>query len=81
MGKKSPLKDDFCKCFFIEKSFQIASKQKDLKKKLRVSFVGEPGLDMGGLTKEWFLLLIRDIFQVNLNGKAIWVGANKNAQQ
>ncbi|XP_035713374.1 probable E3 ubiquitin-protein ligase HECTD2 isoform X1 [Folsomia candida] len=42
---------------------EIASKQKDLKKKLRVSFVGEPGLDMGGLTKEWFLLLIRDIFQ------------------
>ncbi|ODN03165.1 putative E3 ubiquitin-protein ligase HECTD2 [Orchesella cincta] len=42
---------------------EIATKQKDLKKKLRVSFVGEPGLDMGGLTKEWFLLLIRDIFQ------------------
>nr|CAD7266604.1 unnamed protein product [Timema shepardi] len=41
---------------------QIASKQKDLKKKLKVSFVGEPGLDMGGLTKEWFLLLIRQIF-------------------
>jgi hypothetical protein len=44
---------------------QIATKQKDLKKKLRVSFVQEPGLDMGGLTKEWFLLLIRDIFQVS----------------
>ncbi|XP_046990929.1 probable E3 ubiquitin-protein ligase HECTD2 [Schistocerca americana] len=42
---------------------EIASKQKDLKKKLKVSFVGEPGLDMGGLTKEWFLLLIRQIFQ------------------
>ncbi|PSN35215.1 putative E3 ubiquitin-protein ligase HECTD2 [Blattella germanica] len=41
---------------------EIASKQKDLKKKLKVSFVGEPGLDMGGLTKEWFLLLIRQIF-------------------
>lgn len=33
-----------------------------MKKKLKVSFVGEPGLDMGGLTKEWFLLLIRQIF-------------------
>ena len=32
---------------------EISSKQKDLKKKLKVSFVGEPGLDMGGLTKEW----------------------------
>ncbi|KAG1677788.1 putative E3 ubiquitin-protein ligase HECTD2 [Nymphon striatum] len=41
---------------------RIVKKQADLKKKLRVSFVGEPGLDMGGLTKEWFLLLIRKIF-------------------
>ena len=30
---------------------------------LKVSFVGEPGLDMGGLTKEWFQLLIRKIFE------------------
>ena len=36
---------------------EISEKQKDLKKKLKVSFVGEPGLDMGGLTKEWFQLL------------------------
>jgi E3 ubiquitin-protein ligase HECTD2 len=42
---------------------QIARKQKDLKKKLKVTFAGEPGLDMGGLTKEWFLLLIRKIFK------------------
>ncbi|RWS26545.1 putative E3 ubiquitin-protein ligase HECTD2-like protein [Leptotrombidium deliense] len=40
----------------------IARKQTDLKKKLKVTFVGEPGLDMGGLTKEWFLLLIKQIF-------------------
>lgn len=32
---------------------------------MKVSFVGEPGLDMGGLTKEWFLLLVRDIFDSN----------------
>ncbi|CAH1783947.1 unnamed protein product [Owenia fusiformis] len=42
---------------------EIAKKQHDLKKKLKVTFTGEPGLDMGGLTKEWFLLLIRQIFQ------------------
>ena len=42
---------------------QIARKQHDLKKKLKVTFVGEAGLDMGGLTKEWFLLLIRQIFR------------------
>lgn len=41
---------------------QISRKQLDLKKKLKVTFSGEPGLDMGGLTKEWFSLLIRQIF-------------------
>lgn len=40
-------------------------KQSDLKKKLRVTFVGEAGLDMGGLTKEWFLLLVRQVFQTS----------------
>ena len=41
---------------------EISAKQKDLKKKLKVSFLGEPGLDMGGLAKEWFQLLIKQIF-------------------
>ena len=53
--------------FFLSK---IARKQSDLKKKLKVTFVGEPGLDMGGLTKEWFLLLIRQIFDPDY-GKCI----------
>ena len=38
-------------------------KRHDLKKKVKVTFAGEPGLDWGGLTKEWFLLLVRKIFQ------------------
>ncbi|CAF0972553.1 unnamed protein product [Adineta steineri] len=42
---------------------EVTKKREDLKKKLRVTFVGEHGLDMGGLTKEWFLLLLRQIFQ------------------
>jgi len=42
---------------------QIESKPKlDLKKKLKVSFVGEEGLDAGGLAKEWLLLLTRELF-------------------
>nr|XP_006117511.1 probable E3 ubiquitin-protein ligase HECTD2 isoform X2 [Pelodiscus sinensis] len=41
---------------------ELTWKRADLKKKLKVTFVGEAGLDMGGLTKEWFLLLIRQIF-------------------
>lgn len=43
----------------------MARKQCDLKKKLRVTFVGEAGLDLGGLTKEWFLLLVRQIFHTD----------------
>uniref|UniRef100_T1J0Y5 HECT-type E3 ubiquitin transferase n=1 Tax=Strigamia maritima TaxID=126957 RepID=T1J0Y5_STRMM len=46
----------------LDSLHEIAKKQKDLKKKLKVTFEGEPGLDMGGLTKEWFLLLIRKLF-------------------
>ena len=43
----------------------MTRKRCDLKKKLRVTFVGEAGLDMGGLTKEWFLLLVRQIFHTD----------------
>ena len=41
---------------------QISSKLTELKKKLRISFVDEEGIDAGGLTKEWFLLLVRELF-------------------
>ncbi|XP_028825810.1 probable E3 ubiquitin-protein ligase HECTD2 [Denticeps clupeoides] len=44
---------------------ELTRKRADLKKKLKVTFVGEAGLDMGGLTKEWFLLLIRRIFHTD----------------
>lgn len=44
---------------------ELTRKRMDLKKKLKVTFVGEAGLDMGGLTKEWFLLLIRQIFHTD----------------
>jgi E3 ubiquitin-protein ligase HECTD2 len=41
---------------------QLQSRHIDLKKKLRIEFVNEDGVDAGGLTKEWFLLLVRDLF-------------------
>ncbi|KAJ3188690.1 putative E3 ubiquitin-protein ligase [Gaertneriomyces sp. JEL0708] len=41
---------------------QLQSRHFDLKKKLRIIFANEEGVDAGGLTKEWFLLLIRDLF-------------------
>lgn len=37
----------------------------DVKKGLRIDFVGEDGVDAGGLRKEWFLLLVREIFNPN----------------
>lgn len=45
----------------------IRDHQKDLMKSLRVEFVNEPGVDAGGLRKEWFLLLTRSVFSP-LNG-------------
>lgn len=54
----------------VEDSLQRISEavgqlQGDLKKGLRVHFAGEEGVDAGGLRKEWFLLLVRDIFEPN----------------
>lgn len=40
----------------------IGSGSEDIKKSLRISFSGEEGIDHGGLRKEWFLLLIREVF-------------------
>lgn len=40
----------------------LGSGSEDLKKGLRITFVGEEGIDGGGLRKEWFLLLVREVF-------------------
>ncbi|KAJ1568567.1 putative E3 ubiquitin-protein ligase, partial [Cladochytrium tenue] len=49
--------------FLIEDSLnQLQSRHIDLKKKLKIVFLHEDGVDAGGLTKEWFLLLVRDLF-------------------
>lgn len=37
----------------------------DIKKGLRIEFLGEDGVDAGGLKKEWFLLVARDVFDPN----------------
>ena len=41
---------------------QLGERETDLKKRLVVQFVGEDGVDAGGLKKEWFLLLCRQLF-------------------
>lgn len=41
---------------------QISAGRHELKKKLKVKFVGEDGIDAGGLAKEWFFLLTKELF-------------------
>lgn len=40
----------------------IQLNQGNLKKSLKVQFIDEPGIDAGGLKKEWFLILTKSIF-------------------
>ncbi|OCT48402.1 ubiquitin-protein ligase [Cladophialophora carrionii] len=40
----------------------VGSGGSEIKKGLRIDFQGEEGVDAGGLRKEWFLLLTREIF-------------------
>lgn len=46
-------------------SAAVGAGQEELKKGLRVHFTGEEGVDAGGPRKEWFLMLVRDIFDPN----------------
>ena len=40
----------------------VGAAEEEVKKGLRIEFKGEEGVDAGGLRKEWFLLLAREIF-------------------
>ncbi|GLE00956.1 hypothetical protein PINS_up009753 [Pythium insidiosum] len=37
----------------------------ELRRKLHVSFTGEEGIDAGGVTREWYVILAREIFNPN----------------
>jgi ubiquitin-protein ligase E3 A len=43
-------------------SYQVSAKLRDLKKPLKVKFVGEEGIDQGGVQKEFFQLIVEEIF-------------------
>ena len=43
----------------------VGAGQEEVKKGLRVQFAGEEGVDAGGLRKEWFLLLVRELIDPN----------------
>ncbi|EER29252.1 HECT-domain containing protein [Coccidioides posadasii C735 delta SOWgp] len=49
----------------------VGSGQEEIKKGLRIEFVGEEGVDAGGLRKEWFLSLVREVFDP-LNGSFLY---------
>jgi E3 ubiquitin-protein ligase HUWE1 len=50
----------------LDSYFLLRRKQtEELKQKLNVRFQGEEGVDAGGLTKEWFLVLSREMFNPN----------------
>ncbi|KAI8983636.1 hypothetical protein BDB01DRAFT_760698 [Pilobolus umbonatus] len=49
-------------CLIDDSLRQLAQNKLDLKKSLRIEFIGEEGVDAGGLRKEWFLLLVRSLF-------------------
>ena len=44
----------------------MGSVSNESKKALRIKFTGEEGIDGGGLRKEWFLLLVREVFNPGL---------------
>ena len=44
---------------------ELAKNGQNLQNKLRVKFVGEQGVDQGGVSKEFFILVIRQIFDPN----------------
>ncbi|KAG3183182.1 hypothetical protein PC129_g25345, partial [Phytophthora cactorum] len=58
----------------------IDSGSEDIKKGLRIIFKGEEGIDGGGLRKEWFLLLVREVFNPDNGKNTLWKGANTITQ-
>ncbi|KAJ3127744.1 putative E3 ubiquitin-protein ligase HTD2 [Nowakowskiella sp. JEL0407] len=60
--------------------FQLEGKTKhDLKKQLRITFVGEEGIDEGGIQKEFFQIILKNIFdpthgmfKVNPDSRLCW---------
>lgn len=47
----------------------------DLRKRWRIHFLGEPGVEAGGLTREWFELLSEQIFDPD---KGLWLSSAQN---
>ena len=53
----------------------MALGREDMKKRWRFEFVGEPGIEAGGLTREWFQLVTEQIFDPDFG---LWLSSNNN---
>jgi E3 ubiquitin ligase SMURF1/2 len=62
-----PCKIDINRKRIFEESFRAVSQMepRDLKKRLLIKFRGEEGLDYGGVAREWFYLLSKEILNPN----------------
>eukprot|EP01017_Pseudomicrothorax_dubius_P009141 TRINITY_DN1305_c0_g1_i2.p1 TRINITY_DN1305_c0_g1~~TRINITY_DN1305_c0_g1_i2.p1 ORF type:complete len:568 (+),score=175.51 TRINITY_DN1305_c0_g1_i2:66-1769(+) len=74
---------------FQDSFAQLAHKSaNEMKAKLHVNFIGEEGEDAGGLTREWFVQLSREIFnpdyalfKTNVNGVTFMPSPHSNVNQ
>ncbi|KAJ1819717.1 putative E3 ubiquitin-protein ligase [Coemansia sp. RSA 2675] len=62
------------RCLVEDSLHQLANHEMDLKKRLKIEFVGEEGVDAGGLAKEWFMLLLRELMNP-MHGMFVGEGA------
>jgi hypothetical protein len=55
----------------LEETFDVIkdAKPSDLRRKLRIKFKGEDGIDAGGVTREFFSLVSEELFDIN---SALW---------
>jgi hypothetical protein len=67
---------------------QLTNQRAHLRKKLRVEFADEIGLDAGGLAKEWLLLLVRELFHpsqglfyVESESNLLWFSATADSMK
>lgn len=49
--------------------------REDMRKRWRIEFAGEPGIEAGGLTREWFQLVTEQIFDPDFG---LWLPSNNN---
>ena len=65
-SNKYELKLNIRRTHLIEDTLnELAKNNKNLQNELKVKFIGEQGVDQGGVRKEFFILVIRQIFDPN----------------